>query len=336
MNIVITGGAGFLGARAARELLKRTGQALVSAMHIVDRVAPPPDLASDPRVTHAVGDLNDLLAANAVVKPGTDSVFHLAAAVSAECEADFDLGMRSNYDATRSLLEACRTETAARTSQGKPPVRVVFTSSLAVFGAAPGQRLPERVTDNTLPTPQGSYGIQKFIGEQLIADYSRKGFVDGRSVRPLTVCVRPGKPNGAASGFVSGIMREPLAGVPAVCPVSPDLPIALASPTSTIGCLLAAHDASPEDWGPRTGINLMALTVTVREMLVELKRVGGQAAVDLVQFKPDPLVEKLVTGWPSYVDSPRAQALGMKADPSFADVLDAYVRENPGAVKVRA
>jgi nucleoside-diphosphate-sugar epimerase len=336
MNIVITGGAGFLGARTARALLQRQGAQRVSALHLVDRMAAPADLAGDPRVTQAVGDLNDLLAAGAVVRPGTDSVFHLAAAVSAECEADFDLGMRSNYDATRALLDACRAETQHRATQGKAPVRLVFTSSLAVFGAPPGQRLPERVTDTTLPTPQGSYGIQKFIGEQLVADYSRKGFIDGRSVRPLTVCVRPGKPNGAASGFVSGILREPLAGVPAVCPVSPDLPIALASPASTVGGLLVAHDASTDAWGPRTGLNLMALTVTVRDMLAELKRVGGQAAVDLVQFKPDPLVEKLVTGWPSFVDSPRATALGMPQDTSFADVLDAYVRENPGAVRLRA
>jgi nucleoside-diphosphate-sugar epimerase len=336
MHIVITGGAGFLGARTARELLRREGAARVSALHLVDRVAAPADLAADPRVTQAVGDLNELLASGSVVPAGTDSVFHLAAAVSAECEADFDLGMRSNYDATRSLLEACRAETRARAAQGKPPVRVVFTSSLAVFGAPPGQRPPERVTDTTLPTPQGSYGIQKFIGEQLVADYSRKGFIDGRSVRPLTVCVRPGKPNGAASGFVSGILREPLSGLSAVCPVSPDLPIALASPGSTVSGLLVAHDAITEAWGPRTGLNLRALTVTVRDMLAELKRVGGQAAVDLVQFKPDPLVEKLVTGWPSFVDSPRAAALGMPQDASFAEVLDAYVGENPGAVRLRA
>lgn len=233
MHIVVTGGAGFLGVRLARTLLALgqlslagTAPRRITRLTLVDRAAPPADLMADARVVALSADLNALLeekdAAALVVTQDSALVFHLAAAVSGECEADFDLGMRSNLDATRALLEACR---ALRTCP-----TVVFASSLAVFGNSPELSLPARVEDNTLPTPQNSYGIQKFIGEQLMADYTRKGFIQGRSVRLMTVSVRPGTPNGAASSFLSGMIREPLAGVRASCPVPPDTAVALASP----------------------------------------------------------------------------------------------------------
>jgi len=257
MNIVITGGAGFVGARLARTLLARGDLALAGAapapigrITLVDRSPPPKDLASDPRVTATVGDLNDVLAAapERAVPGDTSVLFHLAAAVSGECEADFDLGMRSNFAATNALLEACR-------KLGTTPT-LVFSSSLAVFGHSPEQPLPEVITDSTLPTPQTSYGIQKFVAEQLVADYTRKGFINGRSVRLMTVSVRPGKPNGAASGFFSGMIREPLAGVRASCPVADETPVAISSPTRTIEGLIRAAEASDAQWGPRTALNL--------------------------------------------------------------------------------
>ena len=199
-------------------------------------------------------------------------VFHLAAAVSGECEADFDLGMRSNFDATRALLDACR-------ALGSKPT-FVFASSLAVFGNLPGQPLPEPIRDFTLPTPQSSYGIQKFIGEQLVADYARKGFIRGRSVRLMTVSVRPGRPNGAASSFLSGMIREPLAGQKAACPVAPETSVALSSPARTIEGIIRAAQATDAEWGPLTAVNLPSLRTTVGEMAAALERVAGKAATD--------------------------------------------------------
>jgi nucleoside-diphosphate-sugar epimerase len=253
-------------------------------------------------------------------------VFHLAAAVSAECEADFDLGMRSNFDTTRALLDACR-------ALGSRPV-FVYASSLAVFGQQPGQPPMGRVGDHSLPTPQGSYGIQKFIGEQLVADYTRKGFVAGRSVRPMTVSVRPGRPNGAASGFFSGMIREPLAGERARVPVAPDTVVALASPTRTIEGFVRAAGASDAEWGPLTAVNLPSLTTTVGEMAAALERVGGPAAAALIDWAPDAAVEQLVRSWPGDIAWERARGLGLQADRDFEAVVRQYIAENPQAVRL--
>lgn len=332
MNIVITGGAGFLGVRLARELLKKQTLALaggmpqaISRITLVDRAAPPADLVADSRVRAIEGDLNALLEAGtpAVVAEGTDLVFHLAAAVSGECEADFDLGMRSNLDATRALLQACRG------LQAKPTL--VFASSLAVFGNSPEQPLPEVVEDTTLPTPQNSYGIQKFIGEQLVADYARKGFIRGRNVRLMTVSVRPGKPNGAASSFLSGMIREPLAGVRAVCPVAPETPVALSSPGHTIDGLIRAAEASDSDWGARTAINLPALKTTAGEMAAALARVAGKDVAALIDWQPDPVIARIVTSWPAQIHAARAERLGLLPEKNFDDIIRAYLSENPYA-----
>ncbi len=333
MNILITGGGGFLGARLARTLLALGELQLngasaqgIQRIALVDRVLPPADLMADARVTAVQGDLAELIAQGSLPLADTQLVFHLAAAVSGECEADFDLGIRSNLDSTRQLLDACR-------QAGHAPV-LVFASSVAVFGNSPEQPLPEVIEDTTMPTPQNSYGIQKFIGEQLLADYTRKGFVRGRNVRLMTVSVRPGRPNGAASSFLSGILREPLAGVRAICPVPPETPVALSSPGNTVAGVIRAATASAEEWGARTAVNLPALTTTVGEMLQALERVAGPAATQLIDWKLDPDIARIITSWPSRFMPKRARALGLRADESFDAVLREYVRENPQAIQL--
>ncbi|MGE0497327.1 MAG: D-erythronate dehydrogenase [Ramlibacter sp.] len=333
MHILITGGSGFLGARLARTLLAQNTLSLrgaparaIGRITLADRVAPPDDLRADARVAFITGDLLDLIDGKQVPAAGTDAVFHLAAAVSGECEADFDLGMRSNLEATHKLLEACR---ALKTQ----PV-FVFASSLAVFGKQPGRPLPEPITDDTLPTPQGSYGVQKFICEQLVADYTRKGFVAGRSVRPMTVSVRPGRPNGAASGFFSGMVREPLAGIRAQVPVPPETPVALASPGNTIAGFVRAAEASDAQWGPPTAINLPSFRSTVGAMAQALEKVAGPAATALLDWTPDPAIEKLVSTWPGNLAWDRARGMGLQSDADFEAVIRDYMRENPQAIQL--
>jgi nucleoside-diphosphate-sugar epimerase len=332
MHIVITGGAGFLGVRLARTLLANGQLALQGAapqtlqsITLVDRVAPPADLAADCRIQSLVGDLNLLLEAKTAAAQSiwgqAAIIFHLAAAVSGECEADFDLGMRSNVDATRALLQACR-------AAGTCPT-VVFASSLAVFGNSAAQPLPAVIDDRTLPTPQNSYGIQKFIGEQLVADYGRKGFITARNVRLMTVSVRPGKPNGAASSFLSGMIREPLSGVRAACPVPPETAVALSSPARTIDGLIRAAQASDAEWGARTAVNLPALSTTVGAMATALEKLGGKAAADLIDWTPEPAIANIVTSWPAVIDAARARGLGLLPDPDFESIVADYIRENP-------
>ncbi|MBO0777187.1 MAG: NAD-dependent epimerase/dehydratase family protein, partial [Actinobacteria bacterium] len=239
--------------------------------------------------------------------------------VSGECEADFDLGMRANLQATEALLAACR-------AAGTSPV-VVFSSSLAVFGGSRDHPLPPVVTDDTLPNPQSSYGVQKYIGEQLLADYTRKGFLRGRAVRLMTICVRPGRPNAAASGFLSSIIREPLAGQRAVCPVSADTEAALASPARAIEGLLRAASAPEDAWGGRSAVTLPALTVTVADMVAALAEAAGPGASALIDWVPDPAVARLVAGWPSRVRADRAQRLGLAPDPDFASIIRLHLAE---------
>jgi D-erythronate 2-dehydrogenase len=330
VNVVITGGAGFVGSRLARELLAAGELAVagedarpISAVTLIDKAAAPPDLAADDRVTAIGGDLGELLEpgrAGRDALAAADVVFHLAAAVSGECEADFDLGMRANLQAMESLLAACR-------AAGTNPL-VVYSSSVAVFGGSEEHPLAPVVTDQTLPNPQTSYGIQKFIGEQLMADYTRKGFLRGRSLRLMTVSVRPGRPNAAASGFLSGIIREPLAGQRATVPVDPRTEVALASPAKAIGGLIRAATASDQEWGGRTAVNLPALTVSVGDMAAALEQVAGPEVSALIDWVPDPAVARMFATWPGRVHSQRAARLGLTADPDFVSIINLHRAES--------
>jgi nucleoside-diphosphate-sugar epimerase len=328
-NVVVTGGAGFLGSRLARELLAAgsldvagSGARPLRRVTLVDRAPVPPDLAADERVAATCGDLGELLhpaRAGWDALAGADVIFHLAAAVSAECEADFDLGVRTNLRATESLLASCR-------ALGTNPV-VVFASSVAVFGASREHPLPAVVDDHTLPNPQTSYGVQKVIGEQLLADFTRKGFLRGRTVRLMTVGVRPGRPNAAASGFLSGIIREPLAGERATCPVDARTEVALISPARAIDGLLCAATSSDEAWGGRSAVNLPALTVTVADMVAAMERVAGREVGALIDWVPDPAVAGIVTSWPARFRADRAARLGLVPDPDFDSVITRHLAE---------
>jgi nucleoside-diphosphate-sugar epimerase len=322
MDIVVTGAAGFLGGEVVAALLDRgelRGRE-VTRVVAVDRVAPAVG-ADDPRVVPLVGDIAEPGLLASVVDASTDVVFHLAAIVSGQAEVDPDLGARVNVDATRLLLDACR-------HAGTAPV-VVFASSLAVYGG----ELPEVVDDATPLWPASTYGTQKAIGELLVADYTRKGFVDGRALRLPTISVRPGAPNRAASSFLSGIIREPLAGRPAVCPVAPETQAWLASPDSAVANLVAG--AELDLWrdlgGDRRGINLPGVTVSVGEMVRTLAAVVGPAVADLVRWEPDPAIIALVETWPARIDTSRALAAGLRADAGFEALLKAYLRRTRSA-----
>jgi nucleoside-diphosphate-sugar epimerase len=321
MKVLVTGGAGFLGDLLVRRLLASPlaldGAAVreIDELVIADLVAPRDDLVRDPRVRVLTGELHDTIAAAGDV----DAVFHLAGVVSGAAEADFDLGMHTNLDGTRRLLEAAR-------AQAEPPV-LVFTSSLAVFGADPAVGPVGVVTDDTLPRPQSSYGVQKFIGEQLVADYTRKGFVRGRSVRLMTVSVRPGRPNGAASSFLSGIIREPIAGMRADCPAAPDTPVALSSPRRTIDGILVAASSSTARWGSRTAMNLPALTATPRQMAIALDRVTGEPLSRLIDWTEDAGIRAIVGSWPAEFVTTRATVLGLAPEASYDDIVQAYLTD---------
>ena len=268
----------------------------------------------DRRIKYESGDIGDAALLKRVFAPKTDAVFHLAAVVSAGAEADFDLGYRVNLDAARLVFEASRRQPA--------PPRLVFTSSVAAFGG----ELPEVVTDSTAATPQSSYGAQKVIGELLVADYSRKGFIDGRTVRLPTIVVRPGKPNRAASGFMSGILREPLNGEPALCPVAPEASMWVLSPERAVDVLIRALELPAAAWGWNRTLNAPGITVSVDEALAALARLAGRQTVARVRFERDAAIEKIVLSWPARFATERANRLGFKGDAGIEEVICAHLR----------
>ena len=318
MKILITGGAGFVGARLARELLKK-GQLngrTITELSIADLFPPPADLSADSRVRVHTGPL--LNQAN-LFASGFDGAFHLASAVSGECELDFDLGLRSNLDSTRALLEGLR-------KAGNVP-RLVFASSVAVFGPDSANPMPDLVADSTLPAPQTSYGTHKLMCEYLIADYTRKGFIDGRSARLMTVTVRPGKPNGAASSFFSGIIREPLSGMETTCPVDPDVTHPVSSPANTVQGLMTVFEASREAMGGRLALNLPGLKVRVGDMLQALEEVAGTQVRQRVRFQRDERIAGIVANWARGSTADRALALGLCPDSSFKTIIEQYIED---------
>jgi nucleoside-diphosphate-sugar epimerase len=319
MKVLITGGGGFIGYRLARKLLERGTLAgpdgkpsEVSAITLFDTAFPP---NADPRLACVTGDIATPGAIEAAVGSDTASVFHLASVVSAGAEADFDLGYRVNTDGIRRLLEACR--------RLPRPARFVFASSVAAFGGD----LPEVLDDSTTPNPQTSYGTQKVICEYLVTDYTRKGYLDGRSLRLPTIVVRPGKPNLAASSFASGIFREPLNGVASECPVPATTGIWLLSPRRVVDAFIHAHDLASSAWGVNRVLNLPGITVTVKEGVEALRRVAGDAAAARVQYRPDERINRIVQGWPVRFRTPRATALGFAADADIETVLRDYIAD---------
>lgn len=329
MKVLITGGAGFLGQRLARQLLARgqlsdsQGKAhSIEEIVLVDVVAAH-DFGSK-KVRVVTGDIADGALLRRIIDTDTTSIFHLAAVVSGQAEADFDLGMRINLDASRLLLDVCR--------ERRHHPKVVFTSSVAVYGG----KLPDVVQDTTALNPQSSYGMQKAIGELLLNDFSRRGFVDGRVLRLPTISVRPGKPNQAASSFASGIIREPLNGEPSVCPVSSDLRLWLMSPRRAIDSLIAGHELLAPVFGASRTVNLPGVSVSVGEMVAALEKVAGPEPVSRIVFARDPAIERIVNSWPGAWDVTRAQALGLAADADFESIISAYIEDELTAVKAAA
>jgi nucleoside-diphosphate-sugar epimerase len=328
MKVLITGGAGFLGKRLARRLLELGsltgadgGKRQIEQLVLFDVVAA--EGFYDPRVRVITGDIADTALLDSVIDGDTVSVFHLAAIVSGQAEADFDLGMRINLDASRQLLDVCR-------SRGHTP-RVVFTSSVAVYGGA----LPDMVLDTTALNPRSSYGVQKAIGELLVGDYSRRGFIDGRVLRLPTISVRPGRPNKAASSFASGIIREPLQDQEAICPVSKETRLWLLSPRQAIESLIVGHELEAKVLETGRTVNLPGISVTVAEMVAALEKLSSRETVQLIRWQPDPVVERIVGSWPGRWDVTRATAMGFSCDKDFEAIVRAYIEDDLEATQTR-
>jgi D-erythronate 2-dehydrogenase len=322
MKVVITGGGGFLGKKLARRILQQGTLAdadgrpqKVTELLLFDvGVASGPGL-DDPRVKAMAGDIANRATVQSIVQ-GASTVFHFAAVVSAGAEADFDLGYRVNLDGTRNVLEGCR-------ELGTNP-RVVFTSSLAAYGGD----LPPAVTDDTPLTPQTSYGSQKSIGEFLIRDYTRKGYLRGTAVRLPTICVRTGLPNKAASTWASSVVREPLTGVDVVCPVTPQTIMVVLSPRKTVDAFVRLHDLPVESFGPGRTLLLNGINVTARELEQAVGKHAGNRSVGKVVWQHDPAIQKICDGWPQGIDGARARRLGFEIDKDLDEVVRNFIADD--------
>ena len=321
MKLLIIGAAGMVGRRLAETILREgsLGGAPVDALTAFDVI--PAGLSTTDKVTEIAGDISDRATVERLVADRPDVIFHLAAIVSGEAEADFDKGYAINMDGTRHLFEAIR----AQGPDYHP--RVVYTSSIAVFGAP----FEDKITDTFITAPMTSYGAQKMIGELLLNDYSRKGFFDGVGIRLPTVVVRPGKPNKAASGFFSGIIREPLAGLDAVLPVDDNVRHWVASPDAAVGFLLHAATMDTAPLGARRCLTMPGLCVSITEMIEALRAVAGDEAVARIRREPDATIRGIVAGWPQDFAPDRALAAGFTADPDFQSIIRAHIRDTADA-----
>jgi nucleoside-diphosphate-sugar epimerase len=317
MKVVITGGAGFLGKKLARKILEGStlGGERVSELLLFDVTKASGPGLDDPRVVAMDGDIANFATVQSIV-PGASSVFHFAAVVSAGAEADFDLGYRVNLDGARNVLEACR-------ALGTNP-RVIFTSSLAAYGGD----LPKAVTDDTPLTPQTSYGAQKAMGEFLVRDYTRKGYVRGTAIRLPTICVRTGRPNKAASTWASSMVREPLTGIDVVCPVTADTPMVVLSPRRTVESFLRAHDLDPDAFGPGRTLLLNGIRVSAAELEAAMKRNAGNRKLGTVTWEHDPAIQKIVDGWPGAIDAARARRLGFETDRDLDEIVRHFIADD--------
>jgi nucleoside-diphosphate-sugar epimerase len=320
MKIIITGGGGFIGQMLARALIACGGLAAepgakrnLTGLVLLDQTFPS-NRIEDERIRYEAGDVGNTELRECVFAADVDAVFHLAAVVSAGAEADFDLGMRVNLDAARKVFETCRLQPV--------PPRLVFTSSVAAFGGD----LPDVVNDSTAATPQSSYGTQKVIGELLVTDYTRKGYLDGRTVRLPTIVVRPGKPNRAASGFMSSILREPLNGEPAACPVPPEANMWILSPERAVEALIHAIELPAQAWGANRTLNAPGTTVSVAEALAALAQIAGKDTAARVRFERDASIESIVLSWPARFVTERAARLGFSGDSGIDEIIRAHLR----------
>ncbi len=333
MHIVITGGAGFIGKKLAAALLASDGIAFeggankpLERLTLFD-VVEAEGLPADPRLRAIAGDITDSAQIDDLITPDVDAVFHLAAIVSANAEADFDLGMAVNLDGTRHVLEACRKLGSTPRLEGSRP-RLVFASSVAVYGGD----MPATGYDDLFLNPQTSYGAQKAASELLVNDYSRKGFVDGRALRLPTIVVRPGKPNKAASTFASSIIREPLAGEAALCPVSRDSVMYILSPRRVIEAFIHALTLPGEAFGPARMLTLPGISVSIGAVEAALAKVAGQAVADRISWEPDAHIQKIVSGWMPDFDAKRARELGFQPDENIEEIIRAHIEDELGGV----
>jgi nucleoside-diphosphate-sugar epimerase len=324
MHILIIGAAGMVGRKLTARLVAdgALGGKPITALTLVDVVAAPYPAGFNGAVNSSAADLSAPDVATQAVADRPDVIFHLAAIVSGEAEADFDKGYRINLDGTRYLFEAIR---QAGLRQPYTP-RVVFTSSIAVFGAP----FPDAIGDEFFTTPLTSYGTQKAIGELLLSDYARKGFFDGIAIRLPTICIRPGAPNKAASGFFSNILREPLVGREAVLPVSEDVRHWHASPRAAVGFLIHAATMDLAQLGWRRAVSMPGLSATVGEQIEALRKIAGDKTVALIRREPDPTIVRIVAGWPRNFDTKRAKALGFVAETSFEQIIRAHIEDELG------
>jgi nucleoside-diphosphate-sugar epimerase len=324
MHVLIIGAAGMVGSKLIGRLVADGGLGgrAIDALTLVDVMPPAAPAGFGGRVATLTADLSQPGAAEKLIAARPDLIFHLAAIVSGEAEADFEKGYRINLDGTRFLFEAIRRE--GLRAAYRP--RLVFTSSIAVFGAP----FPEKIDDSFLSTPLTSYGTQKAIGELLLSDYARRGFFDGIGIRLPTICIRPGKPNKAASGFFSNILREPLSGIEAVLPVAETVRHWHASPRAAVGFLLHAATLDLAQVGPRRNLSMPGLSATVGEQIEALRRVAGEKAVKLIRREPDPMIQQIVAGWPSNFDPARALSLGFRAESSFDEIIRVHIEDELG------